>query len=160
MTHRRAGKSGEPETPNASPDANMRSSSNAFSSWKKTGSERPRAQLHPREREKERKGKKGLRELDELYTVATTSPRRRQQKRRKKTRLREQERTDPSKECSLRCLRKLRHTAAPSRRQRPPATACLRADSSPSGRSRPALRAQQRQRKSRPQGKQANEQTS
>ena len=52
-----------------------------------TWSERPRAQLHPREREKERKEKKGLRELDELYTVATTSTRRRQQKRRKKTRL-------------------------------------------------------------------------
>jgi hypothetical protein len=44
------------------------------------------AQGAPGEREK-KKEEKGLRELDELYTVATTSPRRRQQKRRKKMRL-------------------------------------------------------------------------
>ena len=67
--------------------------------------------------------------------------------------------TDPSKQCSICCLRKPRHTAAPSRRQRPRATACPRADSSPSGRSRPALRAQQRQRKSRPQGEHHGNQT-
>ena len=47
MTHRRAGKSGEPETPDASPDANMKR--------KAQSSAAP-----PREREKERKGKKGF----------------------------------------------------------------------------------------------------
>lgn len=69
MTHRRAGKSGEPETPDASPDANMRSSSNAFSSWKKTGSERPRAQLHPRERERKKEKEKKVYESSTNYIL-------------------------------------------------------------------------------------------
>ena len=113
--------------------------------------------------EEKKKEEKGLRELDELYTVATTSPRQRQQKKKKEdapssARSREQEQTHRNSAPFAAWGNPATPRRLPAGRG-PPATACLRADSSPSGRSRPALRAQQRQRKSRPQGKHHANQT-
>ena len=96
-TLRPAGKSGEPETPDASPTQTPGSGSHAWPPWRKTGKGKPRAQLRPQEKKKESKERKKEKERRKERKKEKERERKKERKKKERTKERKKERKNKRK---------------------------------------------------------------